>query len=97
VDLEITVTRIEGQCPVYMRNDSFILEDGYRLVSEKPLCMHSLAAILPFYNALRFASPGELGLSETHNPEIVCVRCPDAEPCTGGGAVTFEIRKVRKI
>jgi hypothetical protein len=27
-----------------------------RLVSEKPLCMHSLAAILPFYNALRFAS-----------------------------------------
>jgi uncharacterized repeat protein (TIGR04076 family) len=56
MDLQITVKRIEGFCPVYAVNDSFVLEDGYRLVSEKPLCMHSLAAILPFYNALRFAS-----------------------------------------
>ena len=97
MNLEITVTQIEGYCPVYKLNDSFVLEDGYRLVSEKPLCMHSLTAILPFYNALRFASPGELGISEKNDPEIACVRCPDAEPCTGGGAVTFEIRREKRI
>jgi len=96
MDLQITVKHIEGFCPVYAVNDSFVLEYGYRLVSEKPLCMHSLAAILPFYNALRFAAPNELGISSNSDPANACVRCPDAETCTGGGAVTFEIQKVSK-
>jgi hypothetical protein len=51
--LLVRVAEIKGRCPVYAVGDSFRLEDGYRLVSEIPLCMHSLAALLPYYNALR--------------------------------------------
>ncbi len=60
--LLVRVAEIKGRCSVYEVGDSFRLEDGYRLVSEIPLCMHSLAALLPYYNALRvtFHSSGRL-------------------------------------
>ncbi|MBU0698474.1 MAG: hypothetical protein ABIK98_08330 [Pseudomonadota bacterium] len=60
--LLVRVAEIKGRCPVYKVGDSFRLEDGYRLVSEIPLCMHSLAALLPHYNALRISEPEGVGL-----------------------------------
>ena len=44
MDLIVRVKEIKGTCSVYKLGDTFKLKDGYRLVSEIPLCMHSLAA-----------------------------------------------------
>ena len=63
MDLIVRVSEIKGRCPVYKVGDSFRLEDGYRLVSDIPLCMHSLASLLPHYNALRVSAPGQWGLA----------------------------------
>lgn len=93
MDILVRVIEIRGHCPVYEKGSSFVLEDGYRLVSEKPLCMHSLASILPFYNALRFASPQEMGISRKDKEDKACVQCPDPVDCTGGGTVIFEIER----
>ena len=45
MDLIVRVKEIKGTCSVYKLGDTFKLKDGYRLVSEIPLCMHSLAAL----------------------------------------------------
>jgi uncharacterized repeat protein (TIGR04076 family) len=76
--LLVTVVNIEGQCPVYRVGDSFKLDDGYRLISKIPLCMHSLAALLPFYNALRISGPEEWGLAGKEDSKKAYVQCPDA-------------------
>ena len=56
-DLVVRVKEVKGHCPVYKVGDSFRLERGYRLVADGPLCMHSLASLLPYYNALRVSEP----------------------------------------
>ena len=53
MDLVITVKEIKGNCPTYKAGDSFTLKAGYQLVSEGPVCMHGLASLMPYYNALR--------------------------------------------
>ena len=93
MNLVITVKEIKGHCPVYEANDSFKLIDGYRLVSDKPLCMHSLAALLPHYNALRISSPEQWGLAGKENKNCAYIQCLDAQPYTDGGTVIFEIKK----
>ena len=92
--LLVKVVEIKGHCPVYTVGDSFRLEDGYRLVTDIPLCMHALAALIPFYNALRFFEPMQLGLAGKDNPTSAYVQCPDAVSSTEGGTVIFEIRRV---
>ena len=94
--LLVKVVEIKGLCPVYRVGDSFRLEDGYQLVADIPLCMHALAALMPFYNALRFCEPGQLGLAGKDNPTSAYVQCPDAVSSTCGGTVIFEIRRVDK-
>ena len=63
MDIVVRVKEIKGTCSVYKVGDTFKLKDGYRLVSEIPLCMHSLAALLPHYNALRISKPDRWGLA----------------------------------
>ncbi|GAI96739.1 unnamed protein product, partial [marine sediment metagenome] len=63
MDLIVKVKEIKGSCPVYKTDDKFTIQDGYKLVSDIPVCMHSLASILPYYNALRKMSPAELGIA----------------------------------
>lgn len=90
-DLRVEVIKIKGHCPVYTVGDSFRIREGFKLVAEKPLCMHSLASIIPYYVALsRGVSPAELGLARKGN--VAYVQCLD--PCghTGGGTVVFAIR-----
>ena len=91
MNLSVRIKEIKGNCPVYEVNDSFKLIDGYKLVSEKPLCMHSLASLLPYYNALRTASPDELGLAGKNDPGKAYVQCLDPHAYTDGGTVIFEI------
>jgi uncharacterized repeat protein (TIGR04076 family) len=94
MDLMVKVVEIKGRCPVYKPGDVFKLADCYRLVSEIPLCMHSLAALMPHYNALRVSEPGEWGLAGKDHPDRAYVQCLDPLAYTGGGSVVFEITRV---
>jgi hypothetical protein len=55
--------------------------------------MHSLSAIMPFYNALRFCGPQELALSGKDDQTKAYVHCPDCFEYTAGGTVVLELSK----
>jgi uncharacterized repeat protein (TIGR04076 family) len=93
MNLVITAKEIRGHCPIYKVGDSFTLKGGYQLVSEIPVCMHALASLMPFYNALRASEPAQLGLAGKDDKTKAYVQCPDSAEHTGGGTVTFEITK----
>jgi len=93
--LMVEVVEIRGKCPVYQVGDSFRIVDGFQLVAEKPLCMHSLASIMPYYVALsRGVSPVELGLAKAgeDQDQVAYVQCLDPCERTGGGTVVFAVR-----
>jgi uncharacterized repeat protein (TIGR04076 family) len=97
MDLIIKVKEIRGGCPVYKLGDSFKLEEGYKLVTEIPLCMHSLASLLPHYNALKISKPEEWGLAgKNKESDKAYVQCLDPVDYTGGGTVVFEITREDK-
>ena len=93
-DLIITVKEIKGTCAVYKVGDRFMLKDGYRLVTDIPLCMHSLSSIIPHYNALRVSEPGEWGLAGKDDKSKAYVQCLDPYSYTNGGTAVFEIQRV---
>lgn len=89
-DLRITVKAVKGHCPIHRPGDGFTIVEGYKLTTTRPLCMHALASLMPYYVALsRGISPKELGLGESETAYVQCL-----DPCeyTGGGTVIFEIR-----
>lgn len=62
---------------------------GYKLRSEKSICMHSLASLMPYYVALsRGILPESIGLGKEG---VVSVQCLDPCEYTGGGTVILEI------
>ncbi|HUU28268.1 MAG TPA: TIGR04076 family protein [archaeon] len=91
MDLVVRVVEIKGRCPAYVEGDSFRLRDGYLLESEKPLCMHSLASLMPYYNALNVSPPEAWGLAGRENPKRAYLQCLDPYERTGGGTAVFEI------
>jgi uncharacterized repeat protein (TIGR04076 family) len=95
-DLKIKVVEIKGTCPVYSGGDTIYLDQGYKLDLEKTdaVCMHSLASIIPYYNALsNGVKPATLGLAKNlGNGRSAYVQCLDPCSYTGGGTVTFEIK-----
>jgi uncharacterized repeat protein (TIGR04076 family) len=94
MDLVVRVREIKGHCPVYKVGDAFALESGYKLVTKIPLCMHSLASLLPHYNALRVSKPEDWGLAGKDDRAKAYVQCLDPMAYTGGGTVIFEIGQV---
>jgi uncharacterized repeat protein (TIGR04076 family) len=95
VDLVITVKSMRGTCPVYRIGDRIVLRDGYRLDLQESdaVCMHSLASVMPYYNALaRGVAPEDLGLADQEGN--ACVQCLD--PCeeTGGGTVILSLAPI---
>jgi uncharacterized repeat protein (TIGR04076 family) len=92
--LLVRVVEIKGSCPVYKTGDRFKLEDGYRLVSQIPLCMHSLASLLPHYNALRISGPDQWGLAGKEYNTKAYVQCLDASSYTDGGTAILEISRI---
>lgn len=83
-------------CPVYKIGDTFHLINGFKLIAEKPLCMHSLSSLMPYYVALsQGISPTKLGLAR--EGEIAYVQRLDPCKYTGGSTVIFEIKKKEKI
>lgn len=89
-DIVVRVVEVEGHCPAYRVGDTFRIVDGFRLVAEKALCMHSLASLMPYYVALsRGVSPIELGL--TRDSDVAYLQCLDPCERTGGGTVVFAV------
>ena len=89
--LEVTVKNIRGTCPVYEKGDEFEISQGYKLKTQKELCLHSLSSIMPYYIPLsRGVEPEELGLGGGETAYLQCL-----DPCeyTGGGTVVFEINR----
>jgi len=94
MDLVITIKEIKGHCPTHKVGDSFTLKSCYQLVSDIPVCMHGLAALMPYYNALRVSEPAEWGLDGKEDKTKAYIHCPDPCDYTDGGTVIFEINKV---
>lgn len=91
-DLNVKVVKIKGDCPVYNIGDTFSIKNGYKINSEKELCMHSLASILPHYNSLsRGITADQLGLSKNNDKEKAYLQCLDPCDYTGGGTVIMEV------
>jgi uncharacterized repeat protein (TIGR04076 family) len=92
--LIIEVTEIKGLCPVYKTGDKIVLDEGYKVNLEETtsICMHSLASILPYYNALaKGVEPQDLGLAK--KGDAAYIQCLDPQERTGGGTVIFRITK----
>jgi uncharacterized repeat protein (TIGR04076 family) len=91
MDLLVRVKEIKGKCAVYKEGDTFRLKDGFRLTTDIQLCMHSLASLLPHYNALRVSPPSQWGLAGRNDEAKAYVQCLDPRSYTGGGTVVFEL------
>ena len=94
--LKIEIVDIKGHCSVYRIGDIFCLKAGYILESGLPcsVCLHSLASILPYYNAIGHGvDPHVLGIaSEPGKPARV--QCLDPCSYTGGGTVVLEMKRM---
>lgn len=90
--LVVEVTEIKGHCPVYNPGDTFSIVDGFKLSCSRPVCLHSLASLMPYYVALsRGVSPVELGLAR--EGETAYLQCLDPCELTGGGTVVFAVKR----
>jgi uncharacterized repeat protein (TIGR04076 family) len=94
MDLVIGVKEIKGHCPTFRAGDSFTLKACYQLVSDVPVCMHALASLVPWYNALAVSEPAAWGLDGKQDKSKAYIQCPDPCQYTNGGTVIFEISKV---
>ena len=91
-NLKVEIFKIKGVCPVYSEKDSFMILEGYKLKTEKQICLHSLVSLIPYYIAFsRGISPKDLGLN-TRDENIAYVQCLDPCEYTGGGTVIFSIK-----
>ena len=89
--LLVRVKEVTGNCPLYKVGDTFSIEEGYKLISKFPLCMHSLSSIMPYYIPLSQGTlPKSLGLAKDENLSAY-IQCLDPCKYTGGGTVIFEI------
>lgn len=89
-NLQIEIVEIQGTCPVYREGDVFRIEDGYKLVADRPVCMHALQSLNPYYVVLsRGIAPSELGLAGADGAAYV--QCLDPQKYTGGGTATFRV------
>lgn len=69
-----------------------MIADGFRLVCDQPVCLHSLASLMPYYVALSYGvSPVELGLAR--EGEVAYLQCLDPCQLTGGGTVVFSVKR----
>ena len=86
--LRVEVVEIQGRCPAYQVGDFFWIEEGYRLVAGRPICLHALQSLNPYYVPLsRGMAPADLGLADG----AAYVQCLDPCRYTGGGTVTFRV------
>lgn len=96
-NLKITVSEIKGTCPVYRKNDSFLLENGFIIDPTQScrICMHSLVSIMPYHVALSHdIAPMAIGLNKRDEKKAY-LQCLDPCGYTGGGTVIFEVEIIK--
>jgi len=47
-ELVIKVLEIKGHCPVYRLGSKFRMVEGFKLLTDEPLCMPSLVSLFPY-------------------------------------------------
>ena len=95
--LIVEVIDIKGKCPVYNTGEKIVLDEGYKvnLKETDNICLHSLASLLPYYNALaKGVSPVQLGLAKEGDEAYI--QCLDPLEYTDGGTVTFKIKRIEE-
>ena len=93
-NLLIKVIQIKGHCPIYRVGTTFRIVQGFKLLTDEPLCMHSLASLMPYYVGLsRGVSPVKLSLAKEGN--VAYVQCLNPCEYTGGGTVVFALDSKR--
>jgi len=95
--LIVEVINIKGKCPVYKIGEKIVLDEGYKVNLDETdnICMHSLASLLPYYNALaKGVSPVQLGL--VNKGEDAYIQCLDPQEYTDGGTVTFRMKRIKE-
>jgi len=96
--LVITVEEVKGRCPVYKEGDKIVLDRGYQVNLQETtcICMHSLAAMMPWYVAIaKGIEPRKMGLARAGSQDNKAyVHCPDPCEITGGGTTVFSILRV---
>ena len=96
LNLLVEVVSVQGHCPVYRVGDHFVIRKGHQLEADRPLCMHALQALCPYYVPLsRGIHPADVGLAGPQGAAYV--QCMDPMRYTGGGTVTFRIRQEEKL
>lgn len=64
-DLQVKIVEIKGRCPVYAIGDGFRILGGWKLQAQRPICLHALSSLMPYYVALsRGIPPSDLGLGD---------------------------------
>ena len=94
--LEVEIVEVNGTCAVHNVGDKFELIEGYRLQHPegKPICMHALASLMPFYNAMaKGVKPEKMGLAGKESGKLF-FQCMDPVKFTGGGTAVFKVKKV---
>ena len=62
------------------------------LAASDAVCMHSLASVMPYYNAIfRGVDPKHLGPADAEGK--ACVQCLDPREKTGGGTVVLRLER----
>lgn len=86
--LIIEVFEVNGVCPTYKVGDQFRISEGYKLISNIPVCLHALHALTPYYIPLsRVISPYDLGLATIdadQKSSDAYIQSNDPEGITGG-------------
>jgi uncharacterized repeat protein (TIGR04076 family) len=94
-NLLIEIYEIKGFCPTYQLGDTLKIENGYQLVSNKPVCLHALQGLVPYYIPLSHGIPPyDLGLTSQGADQTsreAFFHCLDPEKITGGGSVIFRV------
>jgi uncharacterized repeat protein (TIGR04076 family) len=86
----VQVVEVKGHCPVFRKGDAFHIVEGYKLVADKPLCMHALQSLVSYYAGLsRGVNPADLGLAGPDGAAYE--QCLDPQEITGAGTVVLRI------
>jgi uncharacterized repeat protein (TIGR04076 family) len=96
--LEIEVSEIRGNCPVYRVGDKIVIDDPKILLDRTDaLCTHALSTLLHYTSLLEHDwCPVKLGLTTPEAPDHAYMQCVDpGKPYTEGGTVIFRCRQIK--
>jgi uncharacterized repeat protein (TIGR04076 family) len=98
--LQVTVHKINGNCPVYKVGDKITIKNPNIILEETDaLCTHALPTILHYALILEYGwCPLKLGLTTEDDQDHAYIQCLDpGRPYTNGGTVIFIVKNPNKL